>query len=78
MFFLIQLIKLAFIYLAEVVLGVGKDPVAPIEILDGDRHQRASGWLPLTEKTADRAAEERPPSPVTFTPFHATVAQATT
>lgn len=45
----------AFIYLAEVVLtSISKDPVAAIEILDSDRHQRASECLPLTEKTAEK------------------------
>lgn len=52
----------ALIYLAEVVLtSISKDPVAAIEILDSDRHQRASECLPLTNKTAEKNAEESLP-----------------
>lgn len=49
----------ASVYLADVVLtGVSKEPVVTIQILDSDRHQRASGCLPLTDKTADKNADE--------------------
>lgn len=41
-------------YLTEVVLSISKDPVAPIEILNSDRHQRVSGRPPLADKTADK------------------------
>lgn len=51
----------AFIYLADVVLtGISKEPVVTIQILDSDRHQRASGCLPLTDKTADKKRRRKP------------------
>lgn len=53
--------KVAFIYLAEGLwFSISKDPVASVEILDSDRHQRESGWLPLTDKNADKTTTEAP------------------
>lgn len=70
-------IPLAFIYLAEVLwLSISKYPVVTVEILDSDRHQRGSGCLPLTEKTADKTTEENP-SRVAFAPCQTTMAQTT-
>lgn len=67
----------AFIYLADVVLtGISKEPVVTIQILDSDRHQRASGCLPLTDKTADKNADENP-SRITFVPFQTITTQTT-
>lgn len=49
--------KVMFIYLTEVVLGISKDPVATIEILNCDRHQRDFKWLLLTDKTSEKSTK---------------------
>lgn len=46
-----------FIYLTEVVLGISKDPVATIEILNCDRHQRDFKRLLLTDKTSEKSTK---------------------
>lgn len=63
----------AFTDLAEVVLRVGEDPVAAIEILDSNRHQRV--LVPATHRYDGRLKPQKKPSRVTWAPFHTTAAQ---